>query len=94
MSLIKKKVVTERDTASYKLERRTIELIRRYAEFIGSPQEHVVNQALRYLFRKDKEFKTWLQVNGDVSDESDLRTDPDSQVGLEGAAPRASKGGK
>ncbi len=46
MALISKKLVTERETASYKLDRSTIELVRIYSEFIGSPQEHVVNEAL------------------------------------------------
>ena len=35
-----------------------------YAEFIGSPHEYVVNQALLYLFRKDKDFHQWLKANG------------------------------
>jgi len=64
MPLINKKHVTERETASYKLDRATVELVRLYAEFIGSPQEHVVNESLRYLFRRDKEFADWLKANG------------------------------
>jgi len=63
MSLITKKRVTEREAASYKLDRSTIELVKFYSEFIGSPQEHVVNQALLYVFRKDKEFNAWLKLN-------------------------------
>ena len=66
MAIINKKLVTEREAASYKLERTTIELVRLYAEFIGSPQEHVVNESLLYLFRKDKEFAEWLKTNGKV----------------------------
>ena len=66
MALINKKLVTDRETASYKLERTTVELVRLYAEFIGSPQEHVVNESLLYLFRKDKEFTEWLKTNGKV----------------------------
>jgi len=66
MALINKKLVTERETASYKLEHTTVELVRLYAEFIGSPQEHVVNESLLYLFRKDKEFTDWLKTNGKV----------------------------
>jgi len=62
MALINKKHVTERETASYKLDRATVELVRSYSEFIGSPQEHVVNEALRFLFRKDKDFTEWLKA--------------------------------
>jgi hypothetical protein len=61
MALINKKFVTERETASYKLDRATVELVRFYSEFIGSPQEHVVNESLLYIFRKDKDFKAWLK---------------------------------
>ena len=60
MALIEKKLVTERETASYKLDKKTIELVRYYSEFIGSPQEHVVNEALLFIFRKDKDFREWL----------------------------------
>ena len=63
MSLINKKHVTERETASYKLDRATVELVRFYSEFIGSPQEHVVNEALLYLFKKDKDFNEWLTIH-------------------------------
>ena len=70
MSLINKKHVTERETASYKLDRATVELVRSYAEFIGSPQEHVVNESLLYTFRKDKDFHEWLKANNRVEVES------------------------
>ena len=63
MALIEKKLVTERETVSYKLDRTTIELVRFYSEFIGSPQEHVVNEALHFIFRKDREFNDWLKTN-------------------------------
>ena len=76
MALIEKKLVTDRETASYKLDRKTIELVRHYSEFIGSPQEHVVNEALLFIFRKDKDFNEWLtQRNRD----SDL-TKPESKT--------------
>jgi hypothetical protein len=63
MALINKKPVVERETASYKLGRSTLELLKAYAEYIASPQEYVVDQALCYLFSKDKDFREWLKVN-------------------------------
>ena len=63
MSLIAKKFVAEREAVSFKLDRSTVELVKSYSEFIGSPQEHVVNHALLYVFRKDKEFNAWLTAN-------------------------------
>jgi hypothetical protein len=78
MALIEKKLVTERETASYKLDRKTIELVRYYSEFIGSPHEHVVNEALLFIFRKDKAFRDWLTANNREVDltkpESDAKT--------------------
>ena len=68
MPLIEKKLVTERETASYKLDRKTIELVRYYSEFIGSPQEHVVNEGLLFIFRKDKDFREWLTINNKALD--------------------------
>jgi hypothetical protein len=62
MALINKKHVVERETASYKLDRSTLELVKGYAEYIDSPQEYVVNQALLYLFSKDKDFTEWLKA--------------------------------
>jgi len=70
VALINKKNVTDRETASYKLDRATVELVRSYAEFIGSPQEHVVNESLLYTFRKDKDFQEWLKANNRVEAES------------------------
>ena len=64
MALINQKVVADRETATYKLDRATVELVRAYAEFIGSPQEHVVNEALLLVFRKDKDFTAWLKASG------------------------------
>jgi hypothetical protein len=32
----------------------------KYAEFIGGNQAYVVSEALKLLFKKDQEFKRWL----------------------------------
>src|SRR5712691_539477 len=93
MALINKKHVTERETASYKLDRATVELVRLYSEFIGSPQEHVVNQALLYLFKKDKDFNEWLELRKkpDVLAGTDKPEGPGKSQGrVAAAAPTAS----
>jgi hypothetical protein len=33
----------------------------RYAEFIDSTPSYVVSEALKFLFKKDDEFKRWLE---------------------------------
>jgi hypothetical protein len=90
MALINKKAVTERETASYKLDRATVELVRLYSEFIGSPQEHVVNEALRYIFRKDGDFKEWLERQ----DKSDLLAVDRSRQASEHGSDRNAGGGR
>src|SRR5258708_17800792 len=36
----------------------------RYAEFLGATGiDHVINQALEFVFRKDSDFKEWLSRN-------------------------------
>jgi hypothetical protein len=35
-------------------------LLKHYAAFLDSSQEHVVTETLRLAFRRDKEFQTWL----------------------------------
>jgi hypothetical protein len=81
MALIEKKLVTERETASYKLDRRTVELVKYYAEFIDSPQEYVVNETLLLMFRKDKDFRDWLTANHKQVDLS--KTESDNSAGSE-----------
>jgi len=50
----------ERQPVSYKLESRIFRLLKRYAEFIDSTQEYVVNQALDATFARDREFRDWV----------------------------------
>jgi hypothetical protein len=37
-------------------------LLKCYAEFLDSSQEHVVTETLRLAFRKDREFQDWLHT--------------------------------
>lgn len=81
MSLIAKKQIPEREPVSYKLDRSTVELVKLYSEFLGSPQEHVVNEALLFLFRKDSEFGEWLKASNKVALLSAKRSKLDSGRG-------------
>ncbi len=36
----------------------------KYAQFIGGNQAYVVSEALKLLFKKDEEFKRWLDQRG------------------------------
>ena len=36
----------------------------RYAEFLGTASiDHVVTQALQFIFKRDSQFKSWLEQN-------------------------------
>jgi hypothetical protein len=37
----------------------------KYAEFLDANPSYVVNEALKHLFRKDDEFKRWMDLNND-----------------------------
>ena len=53
--------VEQKDTLSLRLDREVHERLKQYAEFIQSPKDYVIGQALRRLFRKDKDFTVWIE---------------------------------
>lgn len=48
------------ETLQLRVEEEIRTKLRRYAEFIDSSESYVVSEALKLLFRKDDEFKAWL----------------------------------
>ena len=61
MPLIPSQPKRNREALTVKLDKTTIDELKLYAEFIDSTQEHVVNEALRLTFKKDKEFEEWRE---------------------------------
>ena len=56
------------ETVQIRVEEEIRAKLHKYAEFIDSSESYVVSEALRLLFRKDDEFKVWLEAqpqNGD-----------------------------
>jgi len=56
------------ETLQIRVEEGVRSKLQRYAEFIDSSESYVVSEALKLLFRKDEEFKTWIEKlpqNGD-----------------------------
>jgi hypothetical protein len=46
----------------------------RYAEFIGAhTADHVISQALEFVFKKDSDFRNWLEKNPTRSSQPNLR---------------------
>ena len=62
MSITKKPATgPEIVTLEVRIEQPVIEMLDRYAEFIGSTRDHIVTSAVRLVFKKDYEFKRWLR---------------------------------
>jgi len=56
------------ETLQIRIEEEIKAKLHKYAEFINSSESYVVSEALKLLFRKDGEFKVWLEEqprNGD-----------------------------
>jgi predicted transcriptional regulator len=49
------------ETLKIRVEERIKTKLHKYAEFIDSSESYVVSEALKMLFKKDEEFKSWLQ---------------------------------
>jgi len=62
MPIITSQPKKSREAVTVKLDKSTIEQLKLYAEFIDSTQEHVVNEALLLAFKKDKDFREWLET--------------------------------
>jgi predicted transcriptional regulator len=56
------------ETLQLRVEEEIKSKLAKYAEFIDSSESYVVSEALKLVFRKDDEFKCWLEGqdhNGD-----------------------------
>ena len=49
------------ETLQIRVEEEIKRKLHKYAEFISSSESYVVSEALKLLFRKDTEFKDWVE---------------------------------
>ena len=59
------------ETLQIRVEESIRAQLAKYAEFIDASESYVVSESLRLLFRKDDEFKTWLEnhtINGNQTE--------------------------
>jgi len=49
------------ETLQIRIEEGTKSKLQKYAEFIAASEAYVVSEALKLIFHKDHEFKTWLE---------------------------------
>lgn len=73
MPLFTVKTSNKIDT-NIRLEDSTATMLDRYAHFHKSPADDVVNEALEYIFKRDKDFQQDLQQHPDLTVEGTLRT--------------------
>jgi len=49
-----------------RIEESLAQTMERYAEFLGTASiDHVVTQALQFIFKRDSQFKSWLAQNAE-----------------------------
>jgi hypothetical protein len=74
-----------------RLEESTAKMLDRYAHFHKGPADDVVNEALEYIFRHDKDFQQHLQKNPDeeVTASVRIKKAPGSVKGAKSAAKSA-----
>jgi len=54
----------EKKVVSARLDEETHQMLQRYAAFLGdATHEYIIGESLKRLFRRDKEFKEWLDKN-------------------------------
>jgi hypothetical protein len=59
--------------ASIELEQSTVDSLDRYAAFSAATGEQVIEQALQYVFRKDKDFAQYLEQHKGKAVEPSLK---------------------
>ena len=65
MPLIPAQPTVDKENLSLRLDRTVHERLKEYAQFIQSPKDYVIAQALRHLFDKDRDFAAWRKTHGD-----------------------------
>jgi hypothetical protein len=67
----------EKKVVSARLDEETHLTLQRYAAFLGdATHEYIIGESLKRLFRRDKEFKQWLEKNHPGSPASFGSPDP------------------
>jgi len=61
--------------------------LHKYAEFIDSSEPYVVSEALRLLFRKDDEFKAWLEQREPAGESVQHQAEPNGEGLSKSASP-------
>ena len=70
MPLIEREFIPpKKEQLNIRLAPDVLETLNRYCVFLNSSQNYVVEQALGYMFGKDREFQAWLAAQGPILDQ-------------------------
>ncbi len=74
MALLKKPpALVERKAITIRMPEPVVAGLHHYAQFLGSTLDHVVVQALQFVFNKDLQFKKWLEQDHGSDRQSSVR---------------------
>jgi len=59
------------ETLQIRIEEHVRSRLAKYAEFIESSEAYVVGEALKLVFKKDADFRSWLEVQHHDGDDSE-----------------------
>jgi predicted transcriptional regulator len=57
------------ETLQIRVEEQVRSKLTKYAEFIDSSESYVVSEALKLVFKKDNDFRSWLEDSNDNGDQ-------------------------
>jgi hypothetical protein len=77
MSVIERQPkLSKKESLSVRLTPQVMRLLERYCEFIDSRAHHVIEEALKFTFGKDRDFQSWLERNGATTERGDSQGAP------------------
>jgi len=79
------------ETLQIRIEEETKSKLEKYAEFIDGSESYVVSEALKLIFRKDDEFKAWVENRSNNGHEPKNVTDSLFETAKEAAGAKHSQ---
>ena len=76
MPLIPQQIKKERGHLQIRIDVDVLGDLESYCRFIHSSRDFVVENALQYLFKKDREFQEWMAAGHGTGDTAVARADP------------------
>ena len=88
MPLIEQEFIApKKEQFTLRLDPELMELLECYSRFIQSGQNYVIEQSLRYTFRRDRDFQEWLLKNRTTGEKREDRQAAAREAGDAGATP-------